>query len=57
MSGPNNKWTKTQVSTTSDANAQTSTQVLGVLNNYPFSGTAVVVCSDGTFLFVGYYSD
>jgi hypothetical protein len=57
MPNPPDRWVKTQVSTTSDANAQTSTQVLGVLNNYPFNGTAVVVCSDGTFLFVGYYSD
>jgi hypothetical protein len=56
MSGPTNKWTKEQISTTADANAQTSDEVLGTLSNYPFNSTQVAKCSDGTFLFIGYYS-
>ena len=55
MPGPPNKWVKDQISTTADANAQTSTQVLATLNNNPINGAVVAACSDGTFLFVGWY--
>ena len=55
MPGPPDKWVKSQVSTTADANAQTSTQVLASLNNFPINGAMTAVCSDGTFLFVGWY--
>lgn len=56
MPGPPNKWVASKVSVTSDPNAQTSAQVLVTLNNFPFNGTATVACSDGTFLFVGWYA-
>ncbi|HXM63715.1 MAG TPA: hypothetical protein VN950_22835 [Terriglobales bacterium] len=57
MSGPPDKWSKTQMSTTSDPNAQTSNWVLNWLNNnFPINGAFAAVCSDGTFLFGGYYS-
>jgi hypothetical protein len=56
MSGPGDKWSKQQISTTSDSNATTSNAVNGYLNdNAPFNGTVVAVCSDGTYLFIGYY--
>ena len=55
MPGPPNKWVKDQISTTADANAQTSTQGLATANNFPISSSFVAVCSDGTFLFVGWY--
>jgi hypothetical protein len=55
MSGPTNKWVKQQQSTTADANAQSSTQVLASLSNFPINGAFTAVCSDGTFLFLGYY--
>lgn len=53
--GPNNKWSKYAVSATADANAETSDQVLEFLNDYPINAATTVVCSDGTFVFVGYY--
>jgi hypothetical protein len=57
MSGPPDKWNKYQVSTTADPNAESSSTVLDGLNaDAPFNGTQVVVCSDGTYLFIGYYS-
>jgi hypothetical protein len=61
MSGPPNKWTKFQTSTTSDSNAQTSQYVLDALNalatnaGYLTSATFALTCSDGTFVFVSYY--
>lgn len=56
MSGPGDKWTKQMISTTSDVNARSSADVLGYLNtNALFNGTQVAVCSDGTYLFIGYY--
>jgi hypothetical protein len=57
MSGPDDKWNKVQISTTSDSNATTtSTELLAGLNaNYPITSSFVAVCSDGTFLFIGYY--
>ena len=54
--GPHgDKWYALQVSVTSDPNAQSSSQVLIQLNAYPVGGATTVVCSDGTFVFVGYY--
>jgi len=56
MPGPPNKWTAYKVSTTSDANGSTSASVVTGLNtNAPFDGVFSLVCSDGTFIFVGYY--
>lgn len=57
MSGPPDKWSKLQVSTTADSNAQSSSNILSGLNtNFPFNGSVTVVCSDGTFVFVGAYA-
>jgi hypothetical protein len=57
MPGPPDKWNKQQISTTSDDNAVTSNSVNSYLNtNAPFSGTVVAVCSDGTYLFIGWYA-
>jgi hypothetical protein len=59
MSGPEDKWYKVLVSTTSDAHAQTSTAILGGLNT-DYSGVpgmTTVVCSDGTFMFIGVYAE
>jgi hypothetical protein len=54
--GPTNKWVANQVSTASDPEADTSEQVTEKLNKYPIPGVTTVVCSDGTFIFVGGYS-
>jgi hypothetical protein len=57
MSGPPNKWIKLQVSTTADSNAESSDWVLSDINaNWPYSGSFTAVCSDGTYVFLGYYS-
>jgi hypothetical protein len=62
MSGPPNKWTKFQTSTTSDSNAQTSQYVLNSLNTlasdsgYLTSAAFSLACSDGTFVFISYYA-
>ena len=57
-SGPPDKWTKMKVSTTSDLNASTSDAVLICLNDQaPISAVFSLTCSDGTFIFVGVYSE
>lgn len=56
MSGPPDKWTAFKISTTSDAVGSTSAEVVSGLNtNAPFNGVFSQVCSDGTFIFVGWY--
>jgi hypothetical protein len=63
MSGPEDKWTKFQTSETADANAQTSAYVLNELNTlastqgYLTSAAFSQACSDGTFVFIGYYGN
>jgi hypothetical protein len=58
MAGPPDKWYKVSVSTTADANAQTSSAVLAGLNtNFTdVPGSFSLACSDGTFVFIGVYS-
>jgi hypothetical protein len=57
MPSPPNKWYAVQVSTTSDPNAQSWSNILSGLNtNYDgVPGMTTVVCSDGTFMFIGVY--
>jgi hypothetical protein len=58
MSGPPNKWYSLKISITSDVSALTSTEVLAELNStYPVTAAFTATCSDGTFAFIGVYSD
>jgi hypothetical protein len=58
MPVPPNKWYAVRVSTTSDPNAQSSSEILSGLNtNFEdVPGMTTVVCSDGTFMLIGVYT-
>jgi hypothetical protein len=53
---PPNKWDTIKISPVIDPAALSSAELLEYLNHYPINAATTAKCSDGTFLFVGYYA-